>query len=127
MISLTGAMVNYLFLAFAPSLCRLLVGRALAGLTSANTSVAAAYVTYIASEDTRARSFGLLKPTFGIGFIVGPVLGGLLGDYWVRLPFLAAAVLTGINLMLCFLAWLSPTRGPGNPPGAGFEPAAFRL
>jgi DHA1 family tetracycline resistance protein-like MFS transporter len=104
LISLTDAKVNYLFLAFAPSPWRLLVGRALAGLTSANTSVAAAYVTDISSEDTRARSFGLLNAMFGIGFIVGPVLSGLLGDYWVRLPFLAAAVLTGINLMLCFLA-----------------------
>ncbi|MCA1440414.1 TCR/Tet family MFS transporter [Ensifer sp. IC4062] len=113
LISLTGAAVNYLFLAFAPSLWLLLMGRALAGLTSANTSVAAAYVTDISSEGTRARRFGLLNAMFGMGFIVGPVLGGLLGDYWVRLPFLVAALLTGINLMLGFLA-LPESRPPSR-------------
>ncbi|MDB5585103.1 MAG: tetA [Devosia sp.] len=102
LISLAGAAVNYLFLAFAPSLWLLLLGRAIAGLTSANTSVAAAYITDISPEDKRARRFGLLNAMFGIGFIIGPVLGGLLGDYWVRLPFIAAAVLNGANLLLAF-------------------------
>ncbi|MET3896180.1 DHA1 family tetracycline resistance protein-like MFS transporter [Devosia sp. UYZn731] len=103
LISLAGAAVNYLFLAFAPNLWLLLLGRAIAGLTSANTSVAAAYITDISPEDKRARRFGLLNAMFGIGFIIGPVLGGLLGDYWVRLPFIAAAVLNGGNLLLAFL------------------------
>jgi DHA1 family tetracycline resistance protein-like MFS transporter len=78
----------------------LLLGRAIAGLTSANTAVAAAYITDISPEDKRARRFGLLNAMFGIGFIIGPVLGGLLGDYWVRLPFIAAAILNGGNLLL---------------------------
>jgi DHA1 family tetracycline resistance protein-like MFS transporter len=102
LISLAGAAINYLFLAFAPSLWLLLLGRAIAGLTSANTSVAAAYITDISPEDKRARRFGLLNAMFGIGFIIGPVLGGLLGDYWVRLPFIAAAVLNAGNLLLAF-------------------------
>jgi DHA1 family tetracycline resistance protein-like MFS transporter len=102
LISLAGAAVNYLFLAFAPNLWMLLLGRAIAGLTSANVSVATAYVTDISPEDKRARRFGLLNAMFGIGFIIGPVLGGLLGDYWVRLPFIAAAVLNGCNLALAF-------------------------
>ncbi|MDB5529266.1 MAG: tetA [Devosia sp.] len=102
LISLAGAAINYLFLAFAPSLWLLLLGRAIAGLTSANTSVAAAYITDISPEDKRARRFGLLNAMFGIGFIIGPVLGGVLGDYWVRLPFIAAAVLNGANLLLAF-------------------------
>ena len=102
LISLAGAAVNYLFLAFAPNLWMLLLGRAIAGLTSANVSVATAYVTDISPEDKRARRFGLLNAMFGIGFIIGPVLGGLLGDYWVRLPFIAAAALNGCNLMLAF-------------------------
>lgn len=76
LISLAGAAVNYLFLAFAPNLWMLLLGRAIAGLTSANVSVATAYVTDISPEDKRARRFGLLNAMFGIGFIIGPVLGG---------------------------------------------------
>jgi DHA1 family tetracycline resistance protein-like MFS transporter len=79
LISLAGAAVNYLFLALAPSLWLLLLGRAIAGLTSANVSVATAYVTDVSSEDERPRRFGLLNAMFGAGFIVGPVLGGVLG------------------------------------------------
>jgi len=81
----------------------LLLGRAIAGLTSANTSVATAYITDISSADKRARRFGLANAMFGIGFIVGPVLGGALGDYWLRLPFIAAALLNGGNLLLALL------------------------
>ena len=113
LISLTGAAVNYLFLAFAPNLFLLLLGRAIVGLTSANTSVAAAYITDISPEEKRARRFGLLNAMFGVGFIIGPVLGGLLGDHWVRLPFLAAAALNGFNLALAFLV-LPESRKPGQ-------------
>ncbi|MCX5497645.1 TCR/Tet family MFS transporter [Kaistia dalseonensis] len=102
LISLAGAAVNYLFLAFAPSLSLLFLGRAIAGLTSANISVATAYITDISPEDKRARRFGLLNAMFGVGFIVGPVLGGLLGDHWLRLPFIAAAALNACNLLLAF-------------------------
>jgi len=113
LISLAGAAVNYLFLAFAPSLWMLVIGRAIAGLTSANTSVAAAYITDISPEDQRARRFGLMNAMFGIGFIVGPVLGGVLGDYWLRLPFIAAAVLNGCNLLLAFFI-LPESRAPSR-------------
>ncbi len=102
LISLAGAAINYLLLAFAPSLWMLLLGRAIAGLTSANVSVATAYITDISPEDKRARRFGLFNAMFGIGFIIGPVLGGALGDYWLRLPFVAAAVLNACNLLLAF-------------------------
>ena len=102
LISLAGAAINYLFLAFAPNLWMLLIGRAIAGLTSANISVATAYITDISAEDQRARRFGLLNAMFGIGFIIGPVLGGALGDYWLRLPFMTAALLNGGNLLLAY-------------------------
>ncbi|MBB4238628.1 DHA1 family tetracycline resistance protein-like MFS transporter [Rhizobium esperanzae] len=102
LISLAGAAVNYLFLAFAPNLATLFLGRAIAGLTSANMSVATAYITDISPEETRARRFGLFNAMFGLGFIVGPVAGGVLGDYGLRLPFIAAAVLNGANLLLAF-------------------------
>jgi DHA1 family tetracycline resistance protein-like MFS transporter len=75
LISLAGAAINYLFLAFASSLWLLMLGRAIAGLTSANVSVATAYITDISPEDKRARRFGLLNAMFGIGFIIGPVIG----------------------------------------------------
>lgn len=113
LISLAGAAINYLFLAFAPSLWMLVIGRAIAGLTSANTSVAAAYITDISPEDKRARRFGLFNAMFGIGFIIGPVLGGVLGDHWLRLPFIAAAVLNGLNLLLAFFI-LPESRTPSR-------------
>ncbi|MGF6174295.1 TCR/Tet family MFS transporter [Ensifer sp. 4252] len=113
LISLGGAAINYLFLAFAPSLWMLFIGRAIAGLTSANVSVAMAYITDISPEDKRARRFGLFNAMFGIGFIVGPVLGGALGDYWLRLPFIAAAVLNGCNLLLAFFI-LPESRAPSR-------------
>ena len=114
LLSLAGAAVNYLFLAFAPSLWMLLLGRAIAGLTSANVSVATAYITDISLESQRARRFGLLNAMFGAGFIIGPVLGGALGDYGLRLPFMAAAVLNMANLLLALLTLpesRQPTRG----------------
>lgn len=111
LISLGGAAINYLFLAFAPSLWMLFIGRAIAGLTSANVAVAMAYITDVSPENKRARRFGLFNAMFGIGFIIGPVLGGVLGDTWLRLPFLAAAVLNGCNLLLAFFV-LPESRTP---------------
>jgi len=113
LISLAGAAVNYLFLAIAPRLWMLLLGRAIAGLTSANLSVATAYITDISAEHERARRFGLFNAMFGIGFIIGPVLGGVLGDHWLRLPFIAAAVLNACNLLLAFFA-LPESREPSR-------------
>jgi DHA1 family tetracycline resistance protein-like MFS transporter len=104
LLSLAGATVNYVLLACAPSVWLLLLGRAIAGLTAANVSVASAYITDISPEAMRARRFGIFNAMFGAGFIVGPVLGGALGDYWVRAPFIAAAALNAGNLLLAFFA-----------------------
>ncbi len=111
--SLAGAAIDYVVMAFAPQLWMLLVGRAIAGLSSANVSVATAYITDISPEDTRARRFGLFNAMFGAGFIIGPVLGGLLGDYWLRLPFIAAAVLNACNLILAWFV-LPESRVPAR-------------
>ena len=100
LISLGGAAVNYVLMALAPSLWLLVLGRGIAGLTSANIAVATAYITDISPEDVRAKRFGIFNAMFGIGFILGPVLGGVLGDYWLRLPFLVAAALNAANLLL---------------------------
>ncbi|NLR99245.1 TCR/Tet family MFS transporter [Rhizobium sp. P38BS-XIX] len=113
LISLGGAAINYLVMAFAPQLWMLLLGRAIAGLTSANVSVAMAYITDISPEDKRARRFGMFNAMFGAGFIIGPVLGGLLGDYWLRLPFIAAAILNACNLLLALLV-LPESRTPSR-------------
>ncbi|XUM24047.1 TCR/Tet family MFS transporter [Bradyrhizobium oligotrophicum S58] len=113
LVSLAGAIVNYLFLAAAPDLWMLLLGRAVAGVTSANVSVATAYITDISREEERARRFGLLNAMFGMGFIIGPVLGGALGDHWLRLPFVVAAALNGCNVLLAVLM-LPESRPPGR-------------
>jgi len=113
LVSIAGAAISYLVLAFAPSLALLFVGRAIAGLTSANISVATAYITDISSEETRARRFGLFNAMFGVGFIVGPVLGGALGDVWLRLPFIAAALLNVFNLLLALFV-LPESRAPSG-------------
>jgi MFS transporter, DHA1 family, tetracycline resistance protein len=113
LISIAGAAINYVIMAFAPRLWMLLLGRAIAGLTSANIAVATAYITDISPEDERARRFGLFNAMFGAGFIVGPVLGGLLGDTWLRLPFIAAAVLNAGNFLLAWLV-LPESRMPAR-------------
>jgi DHA1 family tetracycline resistance protein-like MFS transporter len=104
LVSLAGAAINYVVMALAPQLWMLMLGRAVAGLTSANVSVATAYITDITPGEQRARRFGLMGAMFGAGFIIGPVLGGVLGEQWVRLPFIAAAALNAGSLLLALFA-----------------------
>lgn len=104
LVSLAGAAINYVVMALAPQLWMLMLGRAVAGLTSANVSVATAYMTDITPGEQRARRFGLMGAMFGAGFIIGPVLGGVLGEQWVGLPFIAAAAFNAGNLLLALFA-----------------------
>lgn len=99
-LSLAGSVIDYLIMAFTPYLWLLFAGRAMAGLTAANTAVASAYLADITPEAERARRFGLLQACFGAGFVMGPVIGGVLGDISLRDPFLAAAALNGVNLSI---------------------------
>jgi DHA1 family tetracycline resistance protein-like MFS transporter len=117
LVSLAGAAIDYLIMAFAPELWMLVLGRAISGITSANMAVATAYITDISDEEQRAKRFGLFHAMFGIGFIIGPVLGGVLGDYWVRAPFIAAALLNGINFALALFVLPESRKGV---PGAKF-------
>ncbi|MHB1102094.1 MAG: Tet(A)/Tet(B)/Tet(C) family tetracycline efflux MFS transporter [Devosia sp.] len=112
LISLAGAVIDYLIMAFSPELWMLVVGRAIAGITSANMAVATAYITDITPEEQRAKRFGYFHAMFGIGFIIGPVLGGVLGDIWVRAPFIAAAVLNALNFALAL--FVLPESRPGT-------------
>ncbi|MCA2981945.1 MAG: TCR/Tet family MFS transporter [Myxococcaceae bacterium] len=89
--------LDYLLMAFAPSLGWLFVGRLVAGLTGASIGTATAYIADVTPPERRAQSFALVGIAFGMGFVVGPLLGGVLGAVMVRLPFLVAAVLTLAN------------------------------
>ncbi len=87
LISLAGSTISYLLLAFSSHLSWLFIGRVIAGMTSANMAVASAYIVDISSTENRAKYFGRFNAMFGLGFIIGPVLGGLLGQYGLKLPF----------------------------------------
>jgi len=100
--SLTGMGLDYLLLFFAPNLWWLFVGRLIAGTTGASITVANAYLADVTPPEGRAKSFGMLGATFGVGFILGPALGGLLGDIDLRLPFLVAAGLALLNAVYGF-------------------------
>ncbi|GHF65759.1 DHA1 family tetracycline resistance protein-like MFS transporter [Deinococcus metalli] len=97
--ALTGMGLDYLLLAFAPNLAWLFVGRVVAGITGASLTVANAYIADVSPPEERAKNFGLLGAMFGVGFILGPALGGLLGEYGLRVPFMVAAALTGLNVL----------------------------
>ncbi len=95
--SLFGFGVDYLFLAFAPSFAWLFVGRVISGITGASFTTASAYIADISTPENRAKNFGMLGAAFGIGFIIGPGIGGLLSSLGLRAPFVAAAILTLLN------------------------------
>lgn len=97
LISLFGFGVDYILMAFAPTLGWLFAGRIIAGIMGASFTTASAYIADISTPEKRAQNFGLIGAAFGLGFIIGPVLGGLLGVYGERVPFIAAAILTFIN------------------------------
>jgi len=95
--SLLGFSVDYAFSAFAPTIGWLFVGRIIAGITGASFTTANAYIADISTPEKRAANFGLVGVAFGIGFIVGPALGGLLGKYNPHYPFIAASALALLN------------------------------
>ena len=101
--ALAGMVLNYLLLAWAPNVGWLFVGRVIAGATAASYSTATAYIADVTPPEQRAQRFGLIGAVFGLGFVVGPALGGLLGSYGLRLPFLLSAVLAGINVVYAAL------------------------
>lgn len=99
LLSLLGFCLNYILLALAPSITWLFVGRILAGIMGASMSTASAYIADISTPEKRAQNFGIIGAAFGLGFIIGPVLGGLLGQFGARVPFFAAAAITFVNLL----------------------------
>ncbi len=97
LLSLFGLGIDYLFLAFAPTIGWLFVGRLLAGISGASFTTASAYIADVSPLEKRAQNFGLIGAAFGLGFIIGPVLGGLLGQFGSRAPFFASAALALLN------------------------------
>jgi MFS transporter, DHA1 family, tetracycline resistance protein len=95
--SLLGFGIDYLFLAFAPTIWWLFLGRIIAGITGASFTTASAYIADVSTHENRAQNFGLLGAAFGLGFIIGPSMGGLLAHYGIRVPFLVAAGFSLLN------------------------------
>ncbi len=99
LISLFGLGIDYIFMAWAPTMAWLFVGRIIAGISGASFTTATAYIADISAPEKRAQNFGLVGAAFGLGFIIGPVLGGTLAQWGSRIPFIAASILTLINFL----------------------------
>jgi DHA1 family tetracycline resistance protein-like MFS transporter len=95
--ALGGFAIDYLLMGFSPSIGWLFVGRALAGVFGASYGPATAALADVSTPDDRAKTFGLISAAFGVGFVVGPAIGGLLGSLGARAPFYAAAALAACN------------------------------
>lgn len=102
LLSLVGLSLDYLIMAWAPTLIWLFVGRVLSGICGAAMGTATAYVADITPREKRSQRFGLIGAAFGLGFIVGPVIGGELGEFGPRAPFYLAATLAAANVVFGF-------------------------
>src|SRR6478735_1475006 len=100
--SLFGFGIDYLFLALAPSLWWLFVGRIIAGVMGASFTTAGAYIADVSAPEKRAQNFGIIGAAFGLGFIIGPLIGGLLADFGARTPFFVCAGITLLNWLFGF-------------------------
>ncbi len=97
LVSLLGAGLDYILMAFAPQLWVLFLGRVISGLTGASMTVASAYMADISNDKNRSANFGMIGAAWGLGFVIGPALGGVLGSFGWRIPFYAAAGMNIIN------------------------------
>ncbi|MGL5892161.1 MAG: TCR/Tet family MFS transporter [Bacteroidia bacterium] len=102
LMSLLGFGVDYVLLGFAPDLWWFFLGRMIAGITGASFTVAGAYVADVSAPEKREQNFGLIGAAFGLGFIVGPAIGGFLGSFGERIPFFVAAGLSLANALYGF-------------------------
>jgi MFS transporter, DHA1 family, tetracycline resistance protein len=99
LLAVFGLGVDYLFSALAPSLFWLFVGRAIAGLCGSSYVIANAYIADVTAPEDRAKAYGMMGAAFGVGFVLGPAIGGLLGEFGPRVPFYAAAVISLMNFI----------------------------
>ena len=112
LVALAATAVDYVIMAAAPWFWLLLVTRAVAGILAASMTASMAYIADISAPDIRSRRFGLAHASLGLGFVFGPLTGGLLGEVWVRLPFLLAAAFAAVNFILA-LFFLPESRAGG--------------
>jgi DHA1 family tetracycline resistance protein-like MFS transporter len=99
LLALLGLSIDYMIHAWAPTIAWLFLGRFLAGITGASFTVASAYIADVSTKENKAKNFGLIGAAFGIGFIIGPGIGGFFGEIDIRLPFYIAAGLTFSNFL----------------------------
>lgn len=99
LLSLLGLGLDYIFQAFAPTIAWLFVGRILAGISGASFTTATAYISDISVPEKKAQNFGLIGVAFGVGFIIGPVVGGLCSPWGTRAPFVVAAIFSLLNVI----------------------------
>lgn len=99
LVSLLGFGIDYLFMALAPTIGWLFISRVIAGITGASFTTASAYIADVSTNETRAQNFGMLGAAFGLGFIIGPSVGGLLAEYGLRVPFFVAAGFALLNAL----------------------------
>ena len=118
--SMAGAAIDYTVMGLSPLLSVLYVGRVVAGMTGASVAVATAYIADISKEDDRARRFGYMNACFGLGFVAGPLLGGLVGSLSPRYPFLLAAFFNGLNFLIGY--FVLPESRPVGEVRADREP-----
>jgi len=99
LLSLFGLAIDYVIMFFAPTLIWLVIGRCISGMFGASYSTATAYIADISTDENRTKNFGMVGAAFGVGFIIGPAIGGFLGDVGIRVPFLFAAGLSFLNFI----------------------------
>jgi MFS transporter, DHA1 family, tetracycline resistance protein len=99
LLAVAGLGVDYMIMALAPNLTWLFVGRLFAGFCGASYVVANAFIADITAPEDRAKAFGMMGAAFGLGFVIGPAIGGLLGTFGPRVPFYAAAAVSLLNLI----------------------------
>lgn len=113
LLSIFGLGVDFLAQALAPTLAWLFFGRILAGVCGASWVIANAYIADITPPEGRGKAFGMMGAAFGLGFVIGPAIGGLLGEFGARVPFYVAALISGLNLIYGLFV-LPETLTPAN-------------
>jgi DHA1 family tetracycline resistance protein-like MFS transporter len=97
LVALTGSAIDYVVMGLAPSLAWLFVARMISGATAGSLAACNAYIADVTSPEKRAQAYGMVGAAFGIGFVIGPAIGGFLGHYGLRVPFFVAAACVGVN------------------------------